>query len=386
MNMSGLKKKRIAIVHDYLLRMGGAERVLKVFHEMFPQAPIYCVVYDRNFVNRFLGDANVAGSFLQKTPSFLRKKYKYLSFLIPSAVEALDLSGFDIIISSSSAFSKGVITRPDSIHICYCHTPTRFLWDWTHPYSEQLSKKGVLSVFAKITLHALRIWDHQSARRVDHFIANSENVAKRIEKYYKRNSSVIYPPSDCLLENAEFQANDRGGLYASGSDPYYLIVSQLRPYKRIDIAIEAFKKLGYRLVVIGDGTEKFALKRMCKGFKNLNILGYVGDDILREYYANCKALIFPGEEDFGISMVEAMCFGKPVLALRRGGAKEIVVEGVTGEFFDDSHPVLLADGVRRLNENMANYNRAEIMERAKRFSRNRFEEKIYEFIDDVISR
>ena len=189
-----------------------------------------------------------------------------------------------------------------------------------------------------------------------------------------------------MLENAEFQANDRGGLYASGSDPYYLIVSQLRPYKRIDIAIEAFKKLGYRLVVIGDGTEKFALKRMCKGFKNLNILGYVGDDILREYYANCKALIFPGEEDFGISMVEAMCFGKPVLALRRGGAKEIVVEGVTGEFFDDSHPVLLADGVRRLNENMANYNRAEIMERAKRFSRNRFEEKIYEFIDDVISR
>ncbi|MFY9457531.1 MAG: glycosyltransferase [Candidatus Spechtbacterales bacterium] len=375
---SDLATKKIALVHDYLLGIGGAERVLKVLHEMFPHAPIYAVVYDKKFVKRFFVDCHngpcpdlVRGSFLQKLPLFLRKRYKYFSFLIPSAVECLDLSGFDIVISSCSAFSKGVITRPDAVHICYCHTPTRYLWDWAHPYFALLNGKAQ-GFLAKILIHFLRLWDREAARRVDYFIANSKHVAARIKKYYGRDAQVIYPPVDKLpITNYKLpMAND-----------FYLIVSQLRPYKQIDIAIEAFKKLGFPLVVIGEGSDRKRLLKLARGAKNIKFLGWLDDGAVNEYYKNCRAFIYPCEEDFGIAMVEAMLFGKPVLALREGGAKEIVIPGITGEFFDDAHPVVLADGLRRLNQNYTNYSPILIQKRAGKFSRERFYGEVFEFVE-----
>lgn len=354
-------KKKIALVHDYLLRIGGAERVLKVFHEMFPNAPIYTVLYDKKFVREFLGeDCKVHASFLQRLPLFLRKRYKYFSFLIPTAVEQLDLSQFDIVLSSCSAFCKGVITRSDAVHVSYCHTPTRFLWDWTHKYSHP-----------QILFHFLRLWDRQAAGRVDYFIANSKHVAARIKKYYGRDSIVIYPPV----------SGGRSQKVNTSPSSFFLIVSQLRSYKQIDVAINAFKKLGFPLVIIGAGPEKEKLMKLARGFPHIRFLGFKEDSVVWNYYKNCKALIFPGEEDFGMTMVEAMLHGKPVLALRRGGALEIVLEGITGEFFDDAHPVVLADGVRRVLENYSQYSPFLIAKRAEKFSRERFSNQIVEFLE-----
>ena len=420
-----ISNKKVALVHDYLLRIGGAERVLKVLHEMFPDAPIYTVLYDKKFANEFLNSAKIRASFLQKLPGFLRRRYKYFSFFIPSAVESLDLSEFDIIISSSSAFSKGVITRPDAIHICYCHTPTRFLWDWTHAYSKYLGE-SVYGLPTRILFHFLRIWDRHAASRVDYFVANSKHVAARIRKYYGRDAKVIYPPvgheitegggyslrkasrrpsGHGFAVEAKSEAESRtarrslGG--ASGSprsrgdstvsfranilpphlSDYYLIVSQLRPYKQIDIAVEAFKKLGFPLVIIGEGDDEKRLKNLGRGYDNIKFLGGQKDDVVSEYYKNCHAFVFPGEEDFGITMVEAMSYGKPVLALREGGAKEIVLENITGEFFDEAHPLILADGLRRLNENYNMYSPIVIKKRAEKFSRVQFERELYDFIE-----
>ena len=430
-----ISNKKVALVHDYLLRIGGAERVLKVLHEMFPDAPIYTVLYDKKFANEFLNGAKIRASFLQKLPGFLRRRYKYFSFFIPSAVESLDLSEFDIIISSSSAFSKGVITRPDAIHICYCHTPTRFLWDWTHAYSKYLGE-SVYGLPTRILFHFLRIWDRHAASRVDYFVANSKHVAARIRKYYGRDAKVIYPPVESGGRGIDFLTHPRppsGGLPAcacthadrrgsghfapsvapseardthfSNSSvkprwekwhmpkrpsnpsesntphPYYLIVSQLRPYKQIDIAVEAFKKLGFPLVIIGEGDDEKRLKNLGRGYDNIKFLGGQKDDVVSEYYKNCRAFVFSGEEDFGITMVEAMSYGKPVLALREGGAKEIVLENITGEFFDEAHPLILADGLRRLNENYNMYSPIVIKKRAEKFSRVQFERELYDFIE-----
>lgn len=374
-----MESKKIALVHDYLLRLGGAERVLKVLHDMFPNAPIYTVVYDRDFTEFFLGDCHnatcsalVHGSFFQKLPPFFRKRYKYFLPLVPSAVEQLDFSDFDLVISSCSAFIKGIITRPDAIHICYCHTPTRFLWDWTHPYSKSSKNKGIFGLLVRLTLHFLRFWDRQAAQRVDYFIANSKHVASRIKKYYGRDAKIIYPPVE--MKHVKCETRDTG-------QDYFLIVSQLRSYKQIDIAIEAFKKLRFPLIIIGAGDDKKRLLKIRDGAKNISLLGFLSDREVLGYYEKCRAFVFPGEEDFGMTMVEAMYFGKPVLALRRGGAKEIVLEGVTGEFFDDSHPIVLADGVRRINKNYSNYDRDFIQNCAARFSPEKFKQGLLEFLD-----
>jgi len=367
-----LKSKKVALVHDYLLGIGGAERVLKVLHEMFPDAPIYTVVYDKKFVREFLGNAVVRGSFLQKLPGFLRRRYKYFSFLIPTAVEQIDVSEFDVVISSCSSFCKGVITRPDTVHICYCHTPTRFLWDWTHPYVRSMDAGRIRNILTRVVLHFLRLWDQQAAQRVDYFIANSKHVAARIKKYYGKEAEVIYPPVD-KLPITDYRLPI--------TDDYYLIVSQLRPYKQIDIAIEAFKKLGFPLVIIGQGSDRKRLQSLAGDCGNITFLGVQPDEVVTSYYKNCKALIFPGEEDFGMTMVEAMSLGKPVLALRVGGAKEIVLEGATGEFFDEPHHVVLADGLRRLISNYDRYSPNLIQKRAEKFSRERFAQELLEFIE-----
>jgi glycosyltransferase involved in cell wall biosynthesis len=296
---------------------------------------------------------------------------------LPIAVESFDLSEYDLVISSSSAFAKGVVTKPKTKHICYCHTPMRFAWDYYHNYKKERSELyGFRGMLPKMFLHYIRMWDRHCEARVDCFIANSEHTKKRIEKFYRRNADVIYPPVYVggfgRVVGTRISRENLVG-------EYFLIVSQLRKYKRVDLAIDAFNKLELPLVIIGAGPERRKLEKIAG--PNIKFLGWQEDEDVRRYYSECKALIFPGEEDFGITAVEAMSFGKPVLAFRKGGLMESVVEGVTGEFFDDLNPAVLADGVRRLLENYDNYNSDIIRQRAEEFSEKKFRDKIIQIIE-----
>jgi len=358
---------KIAIIHDYITAYGGAEKTFKVLTEMFPQAEIYTLFYDKKIKKKLFGDKKIHTSFLQKFPAILKRKYQLLLPFMPIAAETLDFREFDLVISSSFSFAKGIITRPKTTHICYCYSPTRYLWD--RPRS-------------KFILHYFRIWDRQAAERVDKFIAISKTVQQRIKKYYKKDSVVIYPPVEIKNQKSKIHAYRQAG---KNQNEFYLIVSQLRKYKRIDLAVEAFNKLGLKLVIIGDGPERKRLQRMAK--KNVKILGWQPDEIVDGYFRNCTAFIFPGEDDFGIAPVEAMAYGKPVLAYKKGGATETIIEGQTGEFFKSRLPLsmgsssaVLADGIRRLRANLQNYDPKFIRSHAKNFSRKRFEKELLRFL------
>ncbi|MCK5412862.1 MAG: glycosyltransferase [Candidatus Pacebacteria bacterium] len=371
------KKPKIAIVHDFLTYFGGAEQVLKSLHNLYPEAPIYTLLYNKKKMKQYFPEAKIRTSFLNKLPKFWRKRKKYLLPLMPTAVETFDLRDFDIVISSSSSFAKGIITKPKTTHICYCHTPTRFLWDWHLNYLKENKIKGIKKVLILPILHYMRMWDKAASERVDYFIANSKNTAKRIEKFYGMKSEVIYPPCDIKrgIQNDDSSVK---------SEDYFLIISRLSPYKKIDIAVEAFNKLDFPLIIIGEGEDRKRLENMAE--KNIKFLGFQSEKKLAEYYQNCQAFIFPGEDDFGITAVEAMSFGKPVLAFRKGGLKETVIEGETGEFFDDAIPEILADGVRRLKNNYEKYDSVKIKNQANKFSRENFEDSMKKFIEeDLIS-
>ena len=351
---------RIALVHDWLNNLGGAERVLIELHKIFPDAPIYTLFRNKKFTAQYLPNAEIRPSFLQKIPGITRN-YKYLFFMMPTAIESFNLSDFDTVISSSAIFSKGLVIKPKTKHICYCYSPTRQIWDLHSDGHGPHSKLYALSQ------HFLRIWDRQASDRVDEYIAISEHVRDRIKKYYRKDAKVVYPPVSInpgkLIRDAGYKIQD-----------YYLIVSRLYPHKNIDIAVEAFNKLNLPLVIIGDGPERKNLKKISN--KNINFLGFIYDEKLSNYYQNCRAFIMPQEEDFGITPIEAMSYGKPVLALRKGGATETVIEGVTGEFFDDPIPEALADGVRRLNENYSKYKPETIKSHTEKFSIGRFKKEI----------
>ena len=320
---------------------------------------------------------------------------------MPTAAETFDLRDFDVVISISSSFVKGVITKPKAVHICYCHTPTRFLWDWYYNYLEENKINGIKKIIILPFLHYLRMWDKSASERVDYFIANSEHTAKRIKKFYGRESEVIYPPTNTVIarSSAERRSNpattrdefnhgiasspslryaQSGFLAMTDNNSYFLVVSRLSPYKKIDIAIEAFNKLELPLVIIGEGEDKKRLEKIAN--KNIKFLGFQPEEKLAQYYENCYAFIFPGEDDFGITPIEAMSFGKPVLAYRKGGVLETVIEGKTGEFFDDPIPEILADGVRRMKNNYNNYDAEKIKKQAEKFSEDVFREKIKKLV------
>ena len=371
-----MENKKTALIHDYLLCFGGAERVLKSFHEMFPEAPIYVICYDKKITDKFFPNTKIISSFVQKIPYFW-KKPKYLLPFLPLAVESFDLSAYDFVISSSSAFAKGVVTKPKTTHICYCHAPMRFAWDYYDEYRKSRSAfKGLKGIFTKIILHYMRIWDRHCEARVDHFIANSNFTKERIKKFYRRDAEVIYPP--CVDAKSHNYQDENT---SSDQNNYFLIISQLRYYKRIDVAIEAFNKLELPLVIIGDGDDRRRLQKMAK--PNIKFLGWLEDEAVAGYYSDCKAFIFPGEEDFGITAIEAMSFGKPVLAFGRGGVTESVIEGVTGDFFDDLEPAVLADGVRRISENYKNYNPDIIKQRSTEFNKEKFKDRILQYLDKI---
>jgi len=367
---------RIALVHEQLIRFGGAERVLQALHELFPSAPIYTLLFDER-MREFFPGADIRPSFLSSVSRFI--PHRFLLPLFPSAVEGLDLRDFDIVLSSSSAFAKGIITRPKTVHICYCHSPTRFLWDWTHEYLFANRIPRILHIPARIVLHMARLWDQHAAGRVDIYIANSRYTADRIKKYYRKDSKVIYPP--VTMGGRGYGTRDRDDSanpnpYSLTPSPSFIIVSQLAAHKRIDLAVEAFVKLGLPLTIIGEGPERRRLEHLAAS--NIRFLGWQPEPKMKDEIRRAHAFVFSGEDDFGLAPLEAMVLGKPVLAYKGGGALEWLREGACGEFFEDRTPGSLADGIRRMLEGMkaGRYDPKTIRKQAAKFSPKLFTQKI----------
>lgn len=357
---------KVAIVHDWLVNMGGAERIILILHELFPDAPIYTAVYDSSRLPDVFSNMDIRTTFIQKMP-FGKKKYQSYLPLMPLAFEQLDLTEYDLVISSSTSCAKGVMTRADTLHICYCNTPMRYAWDF---YFEYIRGKGAISrAIIAALMNYIRMWDRLSADRVDFFIANSQNVANRIKKHYKRDSYVIHPPV-----NAEFYKPS--GL----RENFYLVVSRLVPYKRLDLAVHAFNELEIPLKVIGSGGELDNLKAIAK--ENIEFLGRLSDDEINIYYSRCKAFIFPGEEDFGITPLEAQACGKPVIAYGKGGALETVVEGKTGVFFREQTVESLKEAIVRMEGNIDLFDMQIIRAHAEKFDTSIFKAKIREYINE----
>ncbi len=328
---------KVAIVHDYLVQYGGAERVFEKILTLYPKAPIYTLLYNPESLaprlTELLQGRQIITSALQRFPG-TTKHHRLFPLLMPYFIEQFDLSEYDVVISDTSSFAKGIITKPQTIHISYCHTPTRYAWDNSHQYIREYRNLLPFKPLANWGVHYLRIWDQQAAQRVDHYIANSFFVKKRIKKYYRRNAKVIYPP----IETKKLKI-------ASSPKRYYLLVNRLLPYKKTALAIEAFNRLGLPLIIVGRGPEEKYLKKIAH--KNIKFLGNVYGKDLRSLYRHCQALIFPQEEDFGIAPVEVMASGRPVVAYRSGGAIETVTEGVSGIFFDKQEPQALVRAVRQ---------------------------------------
>lgn len=361
---------KIALIHEHLAQDGGAEKVLMVFQELYPDAPTHTLVYNPARANSAFLNKDIRTSFLQKLP-FGVKKYQWYLPLMPLAVEQYDLMDYDLVLSSVSAFAKGVITRPDAVHICYCHSPTRYLWTDTRQYIEALPYNRLFKRLILSRLPSLRVWDRLAADRVDYFIANSKTVQDRIRKYYRRDSTIIYPPVDV----DRFTPSDT-------VEKFFLIGGRLVAYKRYDLAIQAFNRLGLPLKIFGSGPEEKRLRSMAKG--TIEFLGKVGDLELRKLMSQATAFIHPQEEDFGITAVESMAAGRPVIAYARGGALETVIPNKTGVFFDEQSWEALADAVLRFKP--SDYHPQEIRAWAETFSRPRFAEQIRAFVTEHSTR
>jgi len=353
---------RTAIVHYWMINMRGGEKVLEALCEAYPDADIFTHVYAPKEMSATINSHQVFTTFISKLPRASRWYQKYLP-LMPLALEQLDLTEYDLIISSESGPAKGVITRPDSTHICYCHSPMRYLWDQYHLYRQNAGL--VTRTLMPVLAHFLRMWDISTASRVDKFIANSRSIRARIKKFYRRDADVIHPPCDV---DAFLPAPD----HEIGN--YYLAVGQLVAYKRFDIAVRAFSQSGKKLVVIGEGEERARLEAMAGD--NITFLGKAPFELLKHHYSRCRALIFPGEEDFGIVPVEAMASGRPVIAYKRGGALDTVVQGLTGHFFEEQSPTALAKAVDEFEGQLHLYEPAKISAAAQKYSRERFIQNI----------
>ncbi len=350
---------RVALVHDYLNQYGGGERVLGTFCEMFPQAPIFTLLYDEQLTGRAFADRRIYTSFLQKIPG-ARRYHRWLPMLMPLAVEQFDLSAFDLVISNSASFAKGIITKNRTRHFSYCLTPTRFLWDDSHKYLDEFQQPGLIKKLTPLFLSYLRMWDQEASARVDQFVAISDFISRRIKKYYQREAEVIHPPVDTFKFKIAEQV-----------DAYFLMVGRMVPYKRFDLAIRAFNELGWPLKIIGDGPQKKNLQKMSG--KNIEFLGLASDHLLPAYYSRAKAIIFPQEEDFGIVPVEAMASGRPVIAFRSGGSLETIKEGETGLFFEEQTVESLLKVLHDFNP--LDFNPQKIKDRAKLFDKSIFKDK-----------
>jgi glycosyltransferase involved in cell wall biosynthesis len=352
---------RVAVIHDWLVTDAGAERVLTRMLHLFPQADVYSTVNFLSEKHQYLTAGHtVFTSFIQKLPA-AHKHYRQYLPLMPLAVEQFDLSGYDVVISSSHAVAKGVITGPDQLHVCMCYSPIRYAWDLQHQYLRESGlERGPRGAAVRALLHYLRLWDVRTAAGVDLFISISDFIARRVQKTYRRPSLVLYPPVDT---DAFTPGQDRGD--------YYLTASRMVPYKRIDLIVEAFARMpDRRLVVIGDGPEMDKVRALAT--PNVTLLGYQPFEVMREHMRRARAFVFAAEEDFGIAPIEAQACGTPVIAYGRGGALETIQEGVTGLFFAEQTPRSVMDAVFRF-EDAGELSPAACRQNALRFSTERFD-------------
>lgn len=365
---------KIAIVHDWLVTFAGAERVLASLFKLWPEADLFCVIDFLSDEDRArLGGKRATTTFIQRLPQARRHYQKYLP-LMPMAIEQLDLSGYDLIISSSHAVAKGVLTGPNQLHISYVHSPIRYAWDLQHQYlAESGLNKGLKGKLARMILHYMRLWDQRTAAAVDAFVANSRFISRRIDKAYRRPSTVIYPPVDT-----------RGFSFSAEKQDYYVTASRMVPYKKIPMIVEAFSAMPEkRLVVIGDGPE-LAKARALAG-PNVSILGQQPFEVLRQHLQNARAFIFAAEEDFGITPVEAQACGTPVIAFGRGGALETVrgldAPSPTGVFYPQQSTEALIAAVATFERERHRISAKACREQAEQFSERRFERQLRQFVE-----
>jgi glycosyltransferase involved in cell wall biosynthesis len=356
----------IALVHDWLNQIGGAEDVLETIAGMFPDAPIYTSMYWRAGMPPAYRSWDIRTTWMDRLPGIYSHHQLYLP-LYPLAFARLDLSGYPVVLSNKSGFCHGVRTD-GAVHVCYCLSPTRYVWEF-----EEYAAREALPPALKTTLlpiiRLLRRWDYRAAQRVDHFIAISSEIQARIRHYYGRDSTIIHPPVD----TARFEPAPTHG-------DYYLIVSRLVPYRRIDLVVQAFNKLGLPLIIAGDGRDRDALKKLAGS--NVTFLGRVPDADLPELYARCRAYVLPGVEDFGIAPLQAQAAGRPVIAYRAGGALDTVVEGETGAFFDESTPEALAAAVRAFDPDTIDPRAC--AQNAARFDASVFRRKLRQFVEEKL--
>ncbi len=366
--------KKVAIVHDWLVNYGGAERVVEAFLSIYPDADIFTLVYDEKKMGKIFPKEKVHASFIQKWPLSTKLYTKFLKFM-PKAFESFDFSSYDLVLCSSSSCAKGVITPPFVPHIAYIHTPMRYAWDQYFDYKNRSGK--LTRFFMERWMKDIRLWDYVSSQRIDKIIANSKYISRRIKKYWNKDSAVIYPPVD----------TDRLSPNQKEAEDFFVVFSRFVPYKRIDIAIDACAHLNKKLVVIGSGSEEASLKALASSYPNAQITftGRISDDEVKDYLQRCKALIFCAEEDFGIIPVEAQACGRPVIAYKKGGALETIIEGKTGLFFDEQTSLSLEKTIKKFEEDAKSgaFNSETIARHASTFSRERFCREIKNFIEEA---
>jgi len=359
---------KVAIVHEWLVTHAGSERVVEQILHLYPEADLFSLVeFLPDDLRYFIRNKSVKTSFIQRLP-FANPHFRQYLPLMPLAIEQFDLSNYDLILSSSHAVAKGILTRPDQLHLSYVHTPVRYAWDLQQQYLQGANlKQGVRAAIANITLHYLRLWDLATANRVDYFIANSRYVAQRIWKTYRRPAEVIYPPVSidrfCAVPQRE---------------NFYLTLARFVPYKRVDLIVEAFTRLGLPLVVIGSGAGERQLRAIAG--KNVEILGHQSEEAIVQYMQRCKAFVYAAAEDFGISLVEAQAAGAPVIAYGKGGAVETVIPGKTGILFADQTVESLIAAVRQFESGKFAFETATLRENADRFSTDRFRQTFSQFV------
>ena len=375
-----LQKARIAIVHYWFVNRRGGERVVEKFAEMLPNADLFSLVVDYESLPPILRERSIKTSFVQKIPGS-KRWHRHLLPLYPLALEQFDLRGYDLVLSSESGPAKGVLTGARTCHVCYCHSPMRYLWDFYHGYRNGTSFGALSRPVFSIAAHYLRMWDAATADRVDHFVANSQNVAARIRKHYRRDSTVIYPP-----------VHVHAGYLANRIEDYYLIAGQLVDYKRVDLAIEACNRLGRHLHIVGEGEQARRLRKLAG--PTIDFCGALSDEDLREQFAHCRALLFPAEEDFGIVPVEALSFGRPVIAFGRGGVTESVkgfhpdspapAENCCGVLFREQSTESLVEAIRAFEAVEDRFSPFFIKQQAERFDEAHFRERFGQFLSEKL--
>lgn len=361
---------KIALVHDYLVQYGGAERVLEAFTELFPYAPIYTLIHDDEAMRGMFRDKRIYTSFLQRMP-FSRKRHRFFPPLMPLAIEEFDFTKYDIVLSDSSSFAKGIITRPETLHVCYMHTPMRYAWDDCQKYTQDFGFPALVKKLVPFSMSPIRLWDKVSADRVDLFLANSQFVAKRIKKYYRKEAQVIHPPVNVdqfyIAKPEERQ-------------DYFLMVGRLIAYKRHDIAIEAFNRLKLPLKIIGRGPEMKRLQKLAG--PTIEFLGRVPEADLPRYYAECRGFVFPQEEDFGIVAIEAMASGRALIAYRGGDIVEHMEEGKMGVYFDEQTAEAIVTAVQGFEEKR--YDPEYIRSQTRRFDKERFKATMKDYVENAL--